>query len=87
MKDYTLSITACDWALLVDRECDKSYYLRACSRLAPLSSGADEQDAAIVDLKMAIKLNPKNKEARYAAPTTKDRALSSSCLSAPNISI
>ena len=75
MKDYRLSIMACDSALEIDDQCDKSYFIRAKSRITPASSGALEQDAAISDLKLAIKMNPKNNEARYVC-TSHTRSLS-----------
>ena len=55
---------ACDSALEIDDRCDKSYFIRAKSRITPPSSGALEQEAAVSDLKLAIELNPKNNEAR-----------------------
>ncbi|KAL3799935.1 hypothetical protein HJC23_007408 [Cyclotella cryptica] len=64
MKKYNISVKACDYALLVDSKCDKSFFLRARSRLAPLSSGAVEQEAAVRDLEMALQINPQNREAR-----------------------
>ena len=64
MTNYNLSIKACDYALAVDDECEKSYFLRAQSRLAPLSSGAPEQDAAVKDLEKVLQINPKSKQAR-----------------------
>ena len=74
MKDYKLSKKACDYAiaLSVDNKSDihcrnaqsKSYFLRAQSRLAPLSSGATDEQAAVFDLNRAVLLNPKNSAAR-----------------------
>ncbi|KAL7483387.1 hypothetical protein ACHAW6_009038 [Cyclotella cf. meneghiniana] len=74
MKDYNLSVKACDYALLVDGKCDKSFFLRARSRLAPLSSGAVEQEAALRDLEMALRFNPRNNEARKLLRATKIEA-------------
>ena len=74
LKDHNLSKKACDYAiaLSVDDKTDihclnaqaKSYFLRAQSRLAPLSSGATERQAAIFDLNRAVLLNPKNSAAQ-----------------------
>ena len=74
LKDHNLSKKACDYAIALsvgdktDIHClnaqAKSYFLRAQSRLAPLSSGATEQQAAIFDLNRAVLLNPKNSAAR-----------------------
>lgn len=64
MKDYNTSIQACDYALAVEDKSDKSYYLRAKSRLAPASSGSVELEAALADLKRALEINPLNTVAR-----------------------
>jgi tetratricopeptide (TPR) repeat protein len=64
MKDYSTSMQACNYALVVNDKSDKSYYLRAKSRLAPVSSGSVEHEAALVDLKRALEINPLNTEAR-----------------------
>jgi hypothetical protein len=64
MANFPLAIEACDFALGVDEDNDKSYFLRAKSRLAPNSSCAEDESLARSDLKMALKRNPNNKEAR-----------------------
>lgn len=64
MKEFNLAVNACDFALAVNSECDKSYFLRAQSRLTPLNCGALEQEAALIDLRKAIEINPMNNEAR-----------------------
>ena len=63
-RDFQLALQACDCAIAVDKRCDKSYFLRAQARIAPLSSGSVEQELALADLQTSVKMNGQNKEAR-----------------------
>ena len=62
--DFSLAISACDYAIDLDEKNDKSYFLRARSRLAPVNSGTADQVLAKSDLQSAIQYNPNNKQAR-----------------------
>ena len=64
MQDFSLAVKACDFAIAVDTQNDKSFYLRARARLAPKSSGAVDQELAKLDLQRARKHNPGNEATR-----------------------
>ena len=64
MQDFSLAVKACDFAIAVDTQNDKSFYLRARARLAPKSSGAVDQELAKLDLQTARKHNPGNEATR-----------------------
>ena len=64
MQDFSLAVKACDFAIAVDTQNDKSFYLRARARLAPKSSGAVDQELAKLDLQRARKHNPENEATR-----------------------
>ncbi|KAL7525611.1 hypothetical protein ACHAXR_004235 [Thalassiosira sp. AJA248-18] len=64
MANFPLVIEACDYAIAVDGENDKSFYLRAKARIAPKGSGSVEQSLARSDLRLAIKNNPRNNDAK-----------------------
>jgi len=64
LQDFSLAIEACDYAIAVNEENDKAYYLRAQSRLAPMKSSTAEQVLAKSDLQTALQCNPNNKQAR-----------------------
>lgn len=64
LKDYPLAIQACDFAISVNGQNDKAYFIRAMARLTPKNSGLDDQQMARSDLLMSLTLNPKNKEAK-----------------------
>jgi len=59
-KEYELSRSACDSALNVNANCSKALYLRAKTRVTPLSCGSADQDAALNDLRLAQSLDPQN---------------------------
>eukprot|EP00581_Thalassiosira_minuscula_P006810 CAMPEP_0183707542 /NCGR_PEP_ID=MMETSP0737-20130205/4090_1 /TAXON_ID=385413 /ORGANISM="Thalassiosira miniscula, Strain CCMP1093" /LENGTH=391 /DNA_ID=CAMNT_0025935239 /DNA_START=1004 /DNA_END=2176 /DNA_ORIENTATION=+ len=63
MKDYSLAVKACDYAISVDRRNHKALFIRAKARLAPKSSGVVEQELARSDLRVALRNNPDNKDA------------------------
>lgn len=63
-NDHRTAVQACDCAIEVNRENDKSFYLRAQARLAPKSASAIDEELAMMDLRAAITLNPNNKQAR-----------------------
>jgi hypothetical protein len=60
----SLAIQACDCAVQLDKENDKSFYLRSQARLAIKSASANDEKLAMADLRTAVTLNPKNKKAR-----------------------
>lgn len=62
-NDHRIAVQACDCAIEVDRNNDKSYFLRAQARLAPKSASAVDEELAMVDLKTAVTINPNNKQA------------------------
>lgn len=64
LKEYPLAIQACDFAISVNGQNDKAYFIRARARLTPKNSGLDDQQMARSDLLMSLTLNPKNKEAK-----------------------
>ncbi len=64
LKDYTLAIHACDYAISVNGQHDKAYFVRARARLTPKNSGLDNQQLAKSDLLMSLTLNPQNREAK-----------------------
>jgi len=54
--DTATALSACDYALAVDDQCDKALLLRAQVRLSKASAGATEQDMSIKDAAAAQKL-------------------------------
>jgi len=63
-NDHRTAIQACDCAIEVDRNNDKSFYLRAQARIAPKSASAIDEELAMMDLRAAVTINPNNKQAR-----------------------
>lgn len=63
-KDHRAAVKACDCAIGVDRNNDKSFFLRAQARLAPKSASAVDEELAMLDLKAAVTINPNNMQAR-----------------------
>eukprot|EP00985_Skeletonema_marinoi_P009700 scaffold4522_cov145-Skeletonema_marinoi.AAC.6 len=63
-NDHRTAIQACDCAIKVDRQNDKSFYLRAQARIAPKSASAIDEELAMMDLRAAVTINPHNKQAR-----------------------
>lgn len=63
-NDHRVAVQACDCAIEVDRNNDKSFFLRAQARLASKSASAVDEELAMVDLKAAVTINPNNKQAR-----------------------
>jgi len=65
LQDYSFAISACNYALALDEKNDKSFFLRAQSRLAQMNnSGTADQVLAKSDLQTALQYNPNNKQAR-----------------------
>ena len=64
LKDYPLAIHACDYAISVNGQHEKAYFVRARARLNPKNSGSDDQQLAKSDLLMSLTLNPENREAK-----------------------
>lgn len=60
LRDYKLSVSACNETLKIDPSNSKALYRRAQAYIAPISSGAAEQERAFADLKRAAAIDPES---------------------------
>ena len=65
MKDFCLSIDACNEILSLEPLNVKALYRRAKATIAPKSAGTSKYLEALSDLKMALRLEPSSIEVRY----------------------
>jgi hypothetical protein len=61
MKEFPVSLIACEEALKLDTKNIKGYYLKARSRILDINSGVDDLKLAVRDLKEGLKIDPTNK--------------------------